>query len=159
MTTVATLAAEMSASFETRTRTNGDEFRCLKDGSPEWMTDVLFDAHDGMLPDDWRYRMVESAVDAIADSDGNEDESGEAADAFVPVYNRDRLEWLASNLTRAGYCDDAASEGLVADDAPILDRIAAGIYAEFQEVYSAVVEALRTQVENSDDDDDDSDND
>jgi hypothetical protein len=149
MSNLITVATEMAAAFETRTRDNGDTFRCLKDDAPEWMTDVCHAGHGDMMPDDWRYRMIEAACDAIAEG---ADDSHEAADSFVPIYNGDRLEWLASNLTRTGYCDDAANEGLVAADATILDRIAAGIYAEFQEAFAAVLEALEGEAETRDDD-------
>jgi hypothetical protein len=153
MNMLATVAAEMSAAFESRTRTNGESFRCLKDGSPEWMKDVAHEGHGDMLPDDWRYRMVEAAVDAISESDGNEDDSGEAADAFIPIYTVDRLNWLASHTSRLSYCDEAAADGICAKDAEMSDRIAAGIYVEFQEAYGAVLEALKGEAETREDED------
>jgi hypothetical protein len=55
----------MSQAFETRKRDNGDKYVALKDGSPEWMTDVCHKAHGDMLPDDWRYSFISEAVDYI----------------------------------------------------------------------------------------------
>jgi hypothetical protein len=43
----------MSQAFETRKRDNGDKYVALKDGSPEWMTDVCHKAHgDGTYAGD-----------------------------------------------------------------------------------------------------------
>ncbi|WP_242136971.1 hypothetical protein [Sphingomonas sp. TREG-RG-20F-R18-01] len=139
------LAREFSAAFEAKTRDNGDTFYCLRDGSPEWMSDAVHMAHGDMMPNDWSYRLTREVVDAIAwlpvgaDFD---DERGEIVDGIVPVYNNDRLQWLASSLDRAAYCDDAQRDGLVAEDATMFDRIAAGIYSEADAIYSAVSAAI-----------------
>lgn len=145
MSTIQELAAEMAAAFETRTRDNGDTFDVLKDGSPEWMTDVCRDAHGDMLPDDWRYSMIRGAVEWIAETDDDIEGCYPFADGFVPVYNSERIAWLASHLNRSAYVDDAVSEYGVDpshDGFSVTQTIGLGIYAEAAEVYSAVYNAM-----------------
>jgi hypothetical protein len=147
--TLAQLADEASGFFERRSRSTGDEaetFVALRDNAPEWLSELVRSAHGDMLPDDWRYRIIERAVDRISDynletSDDAHDAAGEFADGAVDIYTADRLAWLASNLERVGYCDRAAGEfGDSAGD--IVATIGLGQYAEASEVYGLVVEAL-----------------
>jgi hypothetical protein len=69
-------------------------------------------------------------------------EISEIADGLVDIYNNDRLQWLASSLYRAQYCDDAQSEGLVSEDADMFDRIGMGQYQEYSEILYALTRAL-----------------
>lgn len=145
-------AGELAEAFETRTRGDGDDavkFYTLKDGSPQWMTDVVRAAHGDFLPDDWRYRAIASAAEALAE--GADDV--EWSDEMIDTYGHDLLRWLSSNLNRAYYCDEALEEGLVSPFRPLYDRIGAGQYVELREVWGQLVEALREQVEEGDDDD------
>ena len=152
MTTLATLAGETYAQRERITRNDGSVCETLKDGAPEWMTDVFHAAHGDMLPDDWRYACAFAACSEIADVDLDDaDDAGDAghefADSYVDTYTAARLQWLASNLNRLAYCDEACEEGLCAADADIADRIGAGQYVEALEVFNAVVGALAERVE------------
>lgn len=154
MTNLAETARLFANAFDRRTRDNGDTFLALKDGAPDWMRDALYNAHGGMLPDDHCYRMADEAADAIAetleyDADANLDDwRHECVDAMVSVYHSDRFAWLASNLARAEYCDEARREGMVSDDASISDRIAAGWYREAESIFEAIRAAIE---ENADD--------
>lgn len=153
MATKLELAEAFSRAFERRTRDNGEEFVCLRDGTAEWMRDAAQKAHGDMLPDDWRYRFIEGITDAIAerlrfDPDAELGDFGhEVCDGLVPVYNGERAAWLGSNLTRGGYCDEAREEGLVAEAAGIFERIGAGIYVELHEIFCTISEALASQAE------------
>lgn len=91
--TVETLATAMAAAFETRTRTNGDSFVCLKDDSPEWMTDIVRAAHDGSLPDDWTYQAVRECVDLLADGADPDDTAPEP-----DVYTSELLKWAPGHV-------------------------------------------------------------
>ena len=110
-TTIQTLAAEAGACFETATRSRvvggsgeleEDRYVRVKDGSPEWVTELVHAAHDDMLPDDWRYEKIADALEYIAEVD-DPDDSGEFADQAVDIYTGARLAWLASHLSRPGY--------------------------------------------------------
>ena len=117
-------------------------FVALLDGSPDWVSELVREAHGDMLPDDWRYASIESALDWIADANDPEDEQYEWADENVDVYHRGRLAWLASDASRPSYCDDATSE--MGDYAPngILDRIGLGQHQESCEVFASVLRSL-----------------
>src|SRR5262245_19134289 len=69
MPTFQQLATALSRAFVRKTRDNGESFVSLPDGTPEWMIDLVHEAHGDMLPDDWRYRFVEMAADNFAESD------------------------------------------------------------------------------------------
>lgn len=154
--TLAKVADEFAGMFERKTRAgpDGESFDCLKDGAPDWVSEIVHEAHGEMLPDDWRYRMIRAAADGIderlsfdPDEDMQERARDEIIDGFVPVYNVERVAWLASHLGRAGWCDDAAEDGLVAADAGIFDRIGIGIYQEMAFVYDAVLKGLTDRAE------------
>jgi hypothetical protein len=141
------------------TRADGETFRRVRDDAPAWITDIIRKAHAGMLPDDWKYDKAEDAFDAIADSDAEtrddcDDLRHEFADGAVDVYTHDRLAWLASHLERAGYVDQAASDGLASPDTGITDRIGIGQYVEAEEIFEAVLTGLEDRLEELQDADD-----
>src|SRR5260370_17043414 len=91
--------------FEKATRTsNGAEFWRVKDGAPEWVQELCFAAHDAgdIFPDDWRYHFIVEAL--AAPSEEGED------DTEADIWTSDLCAWLASNLNRGSYVDDAVSE-------------------------------------------------
>lgn len=149
---LSTIAQEAYDCFEYREHSEaagGGRHAHVKEGSPEWVTDLVRTAHGDMMPDNWRYDAVHSALEAIADADA-EDESDlqgsdldhEFCDAQVDVYTSARHEWLSSNLTRSSYCDDAVDEGLASPDTDLTDRIGLGQYMEAREVLTSVVRSL-----------------
>lgn len=158
MATFKTLASQLSQAFETRTRDNGESFRCLKEGSPQWMTDVIMESHGDMMPDDWRYRFCEAAADHWAEFDESEgDEMHGAVDNTVDVYTAKLTDWLSSNINRVSYCDDAAENLGVDSERGLIGRLQIGQYAEIEETFALMRDALAERA--SDDDDDSSDDD
>jgi hypothetical protein len=149
----AAAAEEFAAAFQRKQRDNGESFICLKDGSPEWMSDAIRAAHGDKLPNDWSYRIARECVDAMAEILADDcsaditdsDVAWERIDGLVPVYNAERLQWLASHLDRVDYCDSAAAEGLLSDESTMMDRIGVGMFEEYRDVWSilsaAIVEA------------------
>lgn len=141
------LAREMLEAFETAQRGDlegeGETFDRLKKGSPEWMTDVVYAAHDDgeMLPDDWRYKVIRAAVEAIAETEDGDEVEG-FADGQVDIYTGDRLKWLGSNLHRPGYCDEAVDEFGGGETGGIVALIGLGQYWEADRVLAQVSEAL-----------------
>lgn len=142
MATIHELAGQLHGALGTRTRDDGSTYVCLTDDAPEWAQDVVRDAHGVMLPDDWRYLMIQHCAEWFSDEDADPDDPTECADSFVPAYNSDRLEWLASNTSRSGYVDDAVAE-LGNSDGGVMGDIGLGIYWECEEVYAALAGALR----------------
>ena len=137
-------AGDAAEWFETKRRGDSEEyFTTLKDGAPEWVRELVYAAHHGwsdFLPDDYRYKWAAEACEHICEAD-DPDDSAEFADQAVDVYTHERLKWLASNLNRPAYCDEAASEFGYAGD--IIAAIGLGQYMEASEVYGLVLDALR----------------
>ena len=148
---IATLADAMHAAFISKTRDNGDTFYCLAPDSPEWMFDACYAGHGEMLPDDFRYAIIREAVGFISDRgedfDVDGDDSAEFADG-VDVYHSGLLAWVASNLHRMAYVDEAL-EGYGFKE---LGRaLMAGQSLERREIFDAVVQALQERADNDDD--------
>ncbi len=140
--TVHVLARALEAAFVSDTRTNGDTFYKLRDGSPEWMSDAIHASHGDMGPDDWRYAAIRAVAGEIAESDDYDDESSERIDSLVDVYTSALTGWLASRNDRYSYVDDA-----MADYGPpesIINALQLGQSAEYQEIWSALVAFLST---------------
>ncbi len=147
MSTIQQLAAQAVAALHKQTRNNGEEFWSFKDGSPEWMTDAAHDAHGDMMPDDWRYEAIRDALLTLqhADDDGSpddlRDQVSEWADADTDVYNGHLSAWLATNLNRAGYVDDAISE-FGWPEQGLFKALAYGQMQERFEIYNLLIDAL-----------------
>ena len=140
-TTISERAREASECFETSTRPDGARFARIRDNSPEWVTELVHSAHGDMLPDDWRYSAIRSALEFIAESDNPEDGASEWADSEVDVYSGARLEWLGSHLSRPGYCDEGRDE-FSSENLDIVEQIGLGQFMEASEVYGLVLQAL-----------------
>ncbi len=135
--------------FETFTRDDPDEtlYR-LKDDRPEWVQELVYAAHDNgdWFPDDHRYDLIHSALSAISDADDEDldDLAYTFADNEVDAYTARRFTWLASNLKRQGYVDEAQEEfGASASD--IATAVGLGQYFEAREVFGQVLDYLRGQ--------------
>lgn len=138
-----TMSAHMVRGVRTRSRA---EYLYLEDTAPEWASAVADAAHGDMMPDDWRYQMLDTALYAIAE--GNDPDEVEP-----PVYTHDLLQWLASHLDRVGYVDEAMSEAGVigTPEQNITTFIAWGWLAEFREVYELTLAALEEVAETQED--------
>lgn len=153
--TISTLADEAYRAFRHRTRaTSGDGYWTLDEGAPDWIRDMIREAHSDMLPDDWRYDCIHSALGHISDTgaddtDDLDDAGHEFADRHVDAYSAARLEWLSSNLMRAGYCDEAEQEvgypGIA--EGGIFQMIGLGQYAESLEVFESVRQSLAERMD------------
>lgn len=139
-TTVQTLAREAADWFEGAVRPTGESIRKLKEGRPEWVYDLVKDAHGDFMPDDWRYDKIENALLWIADADDPEDSRGEFGEEQVDTYNNARVAWLGSNLQRAAYCDEEAEQAGATGG--VYNMIGMGQYAEAEEIYGLVLQFL-----------------
>jgi hypothetical protein len=150
-TTIYEIAREAAQWFERRDRDDGTPYVTLKDGRPEWLHDLAFEAHGRgeMLPDDWRYGTLSEALLFVADNepDDMDDAAHEFADQRVDVYNGDLCAWLGSHSARAGYCNQAAEDGLIGNDVDVMRIIAAGQYVEALEVWGTVAAALQARAD------------
>jgi hypothetical protein len=145
--TISALASEAYGWFERLQRSQDEVLWKTKDGAPGWVRDLVHEAHGTMFPDDWRYDAIHSALSHIGDMDAEDvsgltDEDHVFCDGNVDTYNGARTQWLASNLERAGYCDEAASEFGYDPESGIFNLIGLGQYQESAEVWASVVESL-----------------
>lgn len=150
-TTIYSLAAEMAAWFESRTRANGDKFLSLRDDHPEWMQQICFDAHKSptigtIMPEDYRHEMINECLDIIAECT-NEDqlENAKLDRLTAPDYTSDLIQWLASHNARAVFCDESKQE--IGDAGDLIGQISDGYIYELREVFDLVVSALNRILE------------
>lgn len=132
MSTIQERAAEALSHFE-QIKRGDDTIWTRRDNAPQWVEDMTYQAHGDMLPDDWRYEFIVSALDAIA-------EDGEDAEVEADIYNGEPYRWLASNLNRASYVDETVAE--YGHGQYLSDDISAGQYTERQEVLQLVLSFL-----------------
>lgn len=147
------LATRAESYFERRERPparQGDEpghFYTLKDRHPVWVQELAHKAHGDMMPDNFRYETIVDVLQALSEGQDPEEPSLEA-----DVYNHDLLAWLASNLERAGYVDEAVEQFGHAGEGGsrgggITGDIAQGQWYEKDEIWRLVVEALNERLE------------
>lgn len=107
--------------FETRRRTNGETYTCLKDDAPEWLRDAVMEAHDDESPNDWRYDKCLGIVETIAMCDEvNEDTAYELnLEGLVDVYTSELTRWLTDYIGRLDIVDEVRSDWGFDDDTPM----------------------------------------
>lgn len=140
-------AALMLKQFERRMRDNGETFHALKDGAPDWMTDVCRDAHGRNMPDDFVFEVIVEGLGLLVDHDGN---SSDAVDAIeADIYNRDLLTWLSSSLHRAEYVNESVNDGFVSvrENFDLFNVLQAGQLNEKREIFGALVDALNDKLD------------
>ena len=139
----------MTNYFETRTRDNGETFVTRTDDAPDWLADAVRAAHDDEFPNDWRYVTCRAIFEAF--EDGSSDPS-EVADSLVDVYTADLFEWLAGDLGRSAYVDEAMTEGLTSPSSSIEERIRLGQYLCIEAMVRVLAEAVDDNAEDDDED-------
>lgn len=143
MITIQQLAAQYTELFITKTRDNGDRFLHLHDSVDDNhpLHKLVYNAHDGMMPDDYKYQFVLDSLNDISESDDTYDIYLEA-----DCYTSNVLKWLSSNLTRLGYCDEALERSYNLKS--ISELITAGQQIEMEEVLDSVRTSLQPIVDN-----------
>ena len=107
----------LASSLVLATRTDGTEYRMLREDCPlhDDLADVVRSAHNGELPNDWRYGMVHALAHAFLDYsqpdsrpwalDDYLEVAGDVAELQVDhAYSR-ALSWLADNVARCHFDD------------------------------------------------------
>ena len=162
MTTIAELAAQAAGWFETAERppeagkTEGQAFVRLKDGAPDWITDLMHSTHHDcdILPDDWKYEYTQDALEILAECGDDEDRAQDRAIEWEPdCYNGELLRWVGSHTERAGYVEESVRDsGMEAKDFDFWRALACGQAREFDEVFQAVLSFLRRRAERTEED-------
>lgn len=155
MNTFEDFLSKTSKKFVTKERDNGEKFVCYEN---ENETDLGFirDCHGiDFLPDDFRHRTILRVIDSMIDTldfdcivtneefqERCRDIQHELCDSLVDIHNHDLLQWLASNLQRVGYVDEAQNEGLIAFEVQTINRIMVGQFQEIKEIFNNIVKAI-----------------
>ncbi len=138
--TIQDLARQYADLFVTKERDNRDKFLCVEDHSNIPLMELIRNAHDEMMPDDYKYQFIHEALEGIAESDDTDDIGIEA-----DIYNSDLLKWVSSNLTRASYVDRAIAEIDGYDN--LWQALSNGQYLERYEILHSVISSLESIIE------------
>jgi hypothetical protein len=111
------------------------------DNSP--LNKLIYAAHDGMSPDDYKYDYIVTALELISECDDIYDITIE-----VDIYHHELKKWLSSCGARQQYCDDAMAEYGTYDS--IMAIIESGQYRERHEVMQSVISSLELILESED---------
>jgi len=107
----------LASSLVLATRTDGTEYRMLREDCPlhDDLADVVRSAHDGELPNDWRYDMVYTLAHALLEYsqpsptpwtlEDFRDVIGEVAELRTDTGTHALLIWLADNVSRCHFDD------------------------------------------------------
>ena len=107
--TIQEVAQEMLDNMETKTRTNGRDYRVNKI-EIAWQKDIIRKAHGDKLPDDYVYDFIYEALCALAEcSAGDEDDA--ILQIEPDVYTSELTAWLNSRCDRVEYLTEALEEG------------------------------------------------
>ncbi len=137
--TVNELAKEALGWFIVDTRDDGEKFTKTKDGRPDWLGNLIFTAHDGMLPDDYRYKFIESSLQYIADQDEDADDL-DCPEIKANSYTSELTKWLHSRNDRVFYLTEALEAFEMKDGFQALQMAQ---LREREEVYYSVLSSLR----------------
>lgn len=143
-TTLSEIAAEAATQFQATTRNTAcgpEPIVKLKDSTPPWLSQAIYDAHDGMLPDDWKFSTAQEACEAIAHGGGYENmqDTAEQFAEDADIYTTDLRRWLTSHPTRPRYCEDT-HQGASGEE-----TIRAGQALERRELFHAILTAIEDE--------------
>ena len=144
----AEIAQQFADAWTTDARNDGATFYKLRDGSPQWMTDAIHEAHGDIMPLDWIYEHCSRVVDMMTEYEPEDwdDSVSEWADGLVDVYNADRARWLALHLEFAGFVDEAVEE-FGHSDQGVMGDIGMGQFKLLEQIAYAMLSAVNEQAE------------
>jgi hypothetical protein len=97
--------------FHNLSRADGSAYWHLTSDAPEWLRDAVYQAHDGELPNDWRFETCadiwEILQEALHYGTDLDDVCAQAADRLTPVYTWEQLAWFQDDTSRFNWIDEA----------------------------------------------------
>ena len=145
--TVQELAKLARCAFTLETRDNGSKYWTYGHCKPDWLYQLVQEAHGGtgpggMMPDDSRYAFIVEALDALEEAE-DPDEARDGYE-FEPYFGR-LVDWLGSYAGhRFEYCDQWAEEYGQPEDT--YHRLAGGHLQERLEVLNLVRGSLEAHL-------------
>lgn len=119
-------------------RNDGSKYYYGSPSAPQWVTDMVREAHNDMLPDNYKYDFIVEALREIVDSNGDI----EKIQLEASIYTAQLTQWLASNSNRISYVDEAIEEYGFSKGRSLFEMLQAGQEFEKSEVLNSVVNFL-----------------
>lgn len=108
-----------------------------KQGSPQWVTDVIRECHEKLMPNDGVYYIVYQALLVLSESNSLD----EALDNVEPdVYINDLLWWMDNDPYAISYIDEARKEFGVGES--VVDDISNGQYLRIKRMVMMLADKL-----------------
>ena len=126
-----------------KSRMPDEYFYIRKDDAPEWVTQLVKDVHGEMFPDDYKYKFVVDALEALADAD-DIDTAEEIMRDGIELYTYKLMHWVQSHTDRLAMANEHGKE-FEADT--IEAFLTGGQFNERWDVFSLVLSTLETLVE------------
>jgi hypothetical protein len=107
------LARKLNKALIWDTRNNGESFLRLADGSPQWMSDVIYESHGDAFPSDTIYHWIKRSAEALAnlDYDAKEYRMRDAiGEIESDIYTSELTGWLHEDINHVCYITDALTE-------------------------------------------------
>jgi len=113
----------LSSCLVNATRDDGSEYRMLREDCPmhDDLQHVVRECHRGELPNDWRFELIYDLCHGLLEYSEPEPEPWseeryldvlpEVADHLTDIHTASLLQWLADDVSRIAFEDDAYAEG------------------------------------------------
>ena len=122
----------------------GDKVTVVKDSS---LYKIVYDLHDGMLPNDWIFDRLDSLISNSLDYDFDtkdelENYRHEIVDSLIDIMTSDLLEWQESF---SHFTDEAREEGLGDSTTGVDSQIQAGQYLILDRMFNEVINLIEEE--------------
>jgi hypothetical protein len=149
MATLSAAAALLLSSLETASRDDGSSFLRLSSSAPGWGSAVLMSAHGDELPNDSRYALISSCLEALAQGSFDDEEEGSEALQdlsmdLLPCWTEELLSWFSARCSRLSSCDDALESGRVAE-CTVYELLSEGWRVDCEETLSSLISSLEEE--------------
>ena len=146
MASFSAAATLLASALITDTREDGSSFIKTAPDSPDWIRDAIREAHDGELPNDTRYNLIEDCIQAITDRDfSDKEEAGNAifemSRDVTPGQSSSLLLWFSANTSRLHDCDEALADGRE-ELASVFDALDVGYVYAAALTLSSLIESI-----------------
>ena len=144
MSSITSLARIGANSFHTvkcdESRMPDGFFYVKNDDAPEWVVELVRDAHDDMFPDDYVYSYIVESLEALAEEDDVQTALDRLNNGVDTVTSR-LLHWVSSHSFRMA---DANTYGVDRADFNSIDEtLTGGQYYERGRIFHSVWSALQ----------------
>jgi len=149
MATLSAASALLLSSLETASRDDGSSFLRLSSSAPSWGSAAIMAAHGEELPNDSRYALISSCLEAL--SQGSFEDEEEAREALydlsldlLPCWTEELLCWFSARCSRLSSCDEAMESGRVAE-CTIYNLLSEGWRVDCEETLSSLISSLEEE--------------